>query len=46
MYSDIDNQANNFKNIQSFLHIAIRDDIREVSKKLNKINEQLNHQAN
>lgn len=46
MYSDIESQANNFKNIQSFLRIAIRDDIKEVSNKLNKINEQLNHQAN
>jgi hypothetical protein len=46
MYSDIENQENNFKNIQSFLNIAIRNDIKEVSKKLNKINEQLNHQAN
>lgn len=45
MYSNIENQENNFKNIQSFLHRNIRDEMKEVSNTLHEINENLNKKA-
>jgi len=45
MYSNIENQENNFKNIQSFLNRNIRDEMKEVSSTLHEINENLNKKA-
>lgn len=43
MYTYTENE--NLKNLQSFLHIIIRDDFKNISKTLQSINEKLNKKA-
>ena len=46
MYNIIENEKKSFKNIQAVLHIAIRNEFLNLSKKLFSINQRLDKKAN